>query len=65
MHAPIQIDLEPYLPESDVDIENDTTDVCEPCRAEVLGLHPFFEDWFTGKISRSDQTFERSSGLCS
>ncbi len=57
------VDLEPYLPEGDVDIDNETTNVCEPCRAEVFGLHQFFEDWFTGKISRSDETFERFLGV--
>ena len=57
------VDLEPYLPESDVDIDNDTSVVCEPCRGEVFGLHQFFEDWFTGKISRSDQTFARFLGV--
>ena len=57
------VDLEPYLPEGDVDIDNETTDACEPCRGEVFGLHQFFEDWFTGKISRSDETFERFLGV--
>jgi len=57
------VDLAPYLPEADVDIQNETGDACAPCRAEVLELHQFFEDWFTGKISRSDETFARFLGV--
>ena len=30
---------------------------------EVFGLHQFFEDWFTGKNTRCDQTFECFLGV--
>ena len=31
----------------------------QACRDEVVELHQFFEDWFTGRLADTDQAFER------
>ena len=31
----------------------------ELCRREVVALHEFFEDWFTGRLQASDDVFQR------
>ena len=35
----------------------------ERCEAEVLRLHRFLEDWFTGHLPRTEDAFERFKGV--
>eukprot|EP00580_Thalassiosira_gravida_P003792 CAMPEP_0201623144 /NCGR_PEP_ID=MMETSP0492-20130828/47776_1 /ASSEMBLY_ACC=CAM_ASM_000837 /TAXON_ID=420259 /ORGANISM="Thalassiosira gravida, Strain GMp14c1" /LENGTH=139 /DNA_ID=CAMNT_0048092765 /DNA_START=42 /DNA_END=458 /DNA_ORIENTATION=+ len=37
-----------------------TASILERCKNEVIRLHVFFEEWFTGKISNTDDDLERS-----
>lgn len=39
---------------------NQNRDMDSRCRAEVVELHQFFEDWFVGNLS-GDASFERLS----
>ncbi len=38
-------------------LEGQTMD--ENCRKDVIELHQFFEDWFSGKLEPSEKNFER------
>ena len=33
------------------------------CRNEINELHQFFQDWFTGELSATDENFERVIGV--
>lgn len=37
----------------------------EQCRKEIIELHQFFEDWFTGRLEKSKEAFTRFSDILS